>query len=106
MREYQKFSVNDFAMDEYFQSWVLHSNDATEAFWNAFLIDHPEKSTTLNEAREILTNFRLPRYSLSQEEVSKLWQNIKKEKISPDEKLKESFFSRLWQNHVVRIKLF
>ena len=99
MKDYQKFSVNDFAMDEYFQSWVLHSNDAEEAFWRAFQESHPEKCLAIEEARDILINFRLPRYSLSESEVSTLWQNIKRESLTSKEKRFEGYlFKFKWKS--------
>ena len=76
MKNYRNFSVNDFAMDEYFQSWVLHPDENTNAFWNSWKQRHPEKGDEIEEARNILNNFVLPSYTLSPENVSGLWKRI------------------------------
>lgn len=67
-------------MDEFFQSWVLHPDENTHAFWKSWRIRHPEKAAEIEEARDILNNFGLPRYSLPQEHVSELWQKIQQAK--------------------------
>jgi ferric-dicitrate binding protein FerR (iron transport regulator) len=94
LKDYQKFSVNEFAMDEYFQSWILNSDEASETFWKAFIIHHPEKLAVIDEAREILHNFRLPRYLLEEQEISTLWQNIKNQKLAQNEKGSDGFVLR------------
>ena len=40
---YIDFTVNDFALDEYFQCWVLNSGDeSVQHFWESWLLEHPE----------------------------------------------------------------
>ena len=63
-------------MDEYFQSWVLHPDENTNAFWRSWLLSHPEKAAEIEEAKDILSNFSLPHYTLSQDHVSELWKKI------------------------------
>ncbi len=84
VKDYTKFSGREFAMDEYFQSWILQTNKGTDAYWKLFLEDHPEKAEAVEEARDILNHFGFENYSLSEEDVSSLWKNIQsssKEKI-------------------------
>ncbi len=76
VKDYRKFSANDFALDDYFQSWVLHPDDGVDAFWRHWRSRHPEKAAEIDEAREILINFKLHRYSLPPEEVARLWKKI------------------------------
>jgi transmembrane sensor len=78
VKDYRKFSVNDFAMDDYFQAWVLHPDENSEAFWRHWRTKHPEKVAEINEAREILNNFNLRRYALPAENVSNVWSRIQK----------------------------
>ncbi len=79
MKKYQNFSVNDFALDEYFQSWVLTPDENNEAFWRTWLNEHPQKASDAEEARQILHNFNLTRYALPAEDVSELWTRIQQE---------------------------
>jgi len=78
VKDYRTFSVNDFALDEYFQSWVLNPDESSDAFWRQWGAKHPEKASVLDEARLILTNFHLHRYSLPPEQVSQLWKNFQR----------------------------
>ena len=83
MKNYQHFSVNDFALDEYFQSWILNPDENTEASWKSWLREHPEKANEVEEAREILHNFDLTRYTLAPEDVSALWKRIQEDDRVP-----------------------
>ena len=69
-------SVNDFALDDYFQSWVFRPDENTSAYWKLWLLNHPEKAAEIEEAKDILNNFSLPHYSLSQDDISYLWKKI------------------------------
>ncbi len=63
-------------MDDYFQSWVFRPDEQTTAFWKSWLLSHPEKAADIEEAKNILNNFSIPQYSLSQDQVSELWKSI------------------------------
>lgn len=76
MKNYRNFSVNDFAMDDYFQSWIFRPDENTNAFWQSWLLNNPEKAAEITEAKDILNNFALPHYTLSQDNVSELWKSI------------------------------
>jgi transmembrane sensor len=88
-KKYQNFSVPEFAEDDYFQTWVFRPDENSNAFWKAWIQLNPGKSEEIKEAKEILGNFTLPRYSLPQEHVSELWANIQTNKA----KIKSSKFS-------------
>ena len=49
--EYSTFSIDDFIKDEYFQQWVLSTNGLNRAFWDDFILNHPEKELAIREAR-------------------------------------------------------
>ncbi len=76
VKDYRTFSVNDFALDEYFQTWVLRPDEATDAFWRDWMTQNPAKSAEIEEARSILTNFNLKHYTLAPEQVSQLWKKV------------------------------
>ena len=76
VKNYQNFSVNEFAQDDYFQSWVFRPDENTNAFWKSWMLNHPGKATEVEEAKEILNNFTLQRYTLSQDDVSELWKKV------------------------------
>ena len=76
MKNYKNFSVNDFALDEYFQNWVFNPDENSNTFWKSWQLAHPKKTSEIEEARDLLNNFTLPRYTLATEDVSDLWQKI------------------------------
>ncbi len=76
VKNYQNFSVKEFAQDDYFQSWVFRPDENTNDFWKSWVLNHPGKADEVEEAKEILNNFTLPRYTLSQDDVSELWGKI------------------------------
>lgn len=51
---YHNYSVIDFVMDEYFQQWVQHPDQETDAYWNQWLKDHPDKHFEIHEARKLI----------------------------------------------------
>ncbi len=95
MKDYRTFSVNDFALDEYFQAWVLHPDESTDAFWRHWTSMHPEKAPEMDEARAILTNFSLNKYTLPPEQVSQLWRRVQHLNGSGKQP-KRRLFSILW----------
>jgi transmembrane sensor len=77
VKDYTLFSVNDFVMDDCFQTWVLNPTDDNNAFWTAWLIDNPQKSDDVEAARAIIIQLKFTTYSLQADEVSALWDRIK-----------------------------
>ena len=76
VKNYKNFSVSDFAEDDYFQSWVFRPDENTNDFWKFWVLNHPGKAADIEEAKEILNNFTLPHYTLSQDDISELWRKI------------------------------
>lgn len=76
MKDYVHFSVNDFAMDEYFQSWVWSPDAEKNSFWRSWLGAHPQKASEVEEARHILSQLSFPGYKLPEEEVVRVWKRI------------------------------
>lgn len=74
---YLEFSVNDFAMDEYFQSWVFRTgDDSVRLFWESWLMEHPEKREEVAEAKKLLEAVRFSRHELTGDELADLWNRI------------------------------
>ena len=74
---YTDFTVNDFATDEYFQSWVLNTGDeSVRNFWEAWLLEHPDKRQDIEEARRLLSVVKFSNYELGGDELADLWNRI------------------------------
>ena len=74
---YTDFTVNDFATDEYFQSWVFNPGDeSVRNFWEAWLLEHPHKRHDVAEARRLLLSVKFSRYELPGDDLAELWNRI------------------------------
>ncbi len=74
---YSDFSVTDFTLDEYFQSWVFNRGDeSVDRFWKNWILDHPEKSADIAEARRILQAIEFKNHTLTEGELAQLWSRI------------------------------
>lgn len=51
---YVKYLVEDFVLDQSFKDWVLHNQNAQNAFWELWIKHHPEKYEEIKEARKII----------------------------------------------------
>lgn len=89
MKDYARFSVKEFVMDEDFQAWVLDPGGKTDAFWQVWLDENPNKRTELEEARRILLKLNFTRWELTPEDVSDLWTQIRQveTRVSNDQKV-------------------
>src|SRR3546814_537637 len=54
---YEKYSTEDFILDERFQDWVMLGRD--DKFWGIFCRKHPEKSDMVHSAREFIQTLHL-----------------------------------------------
>ncbi|RAV29208.1 FecR family protein [Sinomicrobium soli] len=52
--KYKHYKTVDFCQDEYFQQWVLHPDEDSQQFWEAFLGEHPWQKETVAEAAEMV----------------------------------------------------
>ena len=74
---YTDFTVNDFATDEYFQSWVFNTGDeSVRNFWEAWLLEHPERRQDVAEARTLVGAVKFSNYELGGDELTELWNRI------------------------------
>jgi transmembrane sensor len=50
--QYQNYTEEQFAADEYFQQWVLENNREADTFWNEYITNHPgQRDMILNAKR-------------------------------------------------------
>lgn len=95
MKDYTLYSAKELALDDFFQAWVYNPTDKTHSFWQAWLEEHPYKVSDVEEARAILLQLTFKQFSLSGEEVSGLWGEIKKGKGTVKPK-RPSAFRSFW----------
>ena len=54
MKDYRLFDIYDFLTDNDFIRWVQEGRKEDNEFWNSWLVQHPDKHLTIEEARRIL----------------------------------------------------
>lgn len=52
--DYYQFTVEDLAADEYFRAWICMPKPESDAFWQGFLRDFPERYYQVEEARRLI----------------------------------------------------
>lgn len=75
-------TVEDFVLDPTFQSWVLRNERGSNLKWETFLLNNPEKSALVKEAREFLVALEDIKSvskdtSLSFQAKERLWKEIR-----------------------------
>ena len=77
MKDYGRFSVKDFIMDEYFQLWVFNPVGNIDAYWQRWLDENPDKRSDVEEARMTLLRLNFSSFELPSEDVSYVWNKIR-----------------------------
>lgn len=77
MKDYSKFSVNDFIHDDFFQKWVTKPDARSNAYWAEWLRNNPEKQHDITEAQTIIRHLRFTNNTLSNDEIAGLWSRIR-----------------------------
>lgn len=74
--QYQHFTSTDFALDEYFQRWVISPDEETDSFWDTWLLQYPEKKVDVENARQMIDAFKFKTESLPNDRHQRLYDNI------------------------------
>jgi ferric-dicitrate binding protein FerR (iron transport regulator) len=53
---YTQYTVEDFVLDRNFHQWVTHPDTKSDAFWEIWQYQNPDKVPLLNQARDIILN--------------------------------------------------
>ena len=77
MKDYKDFTANDFILDSFFEAWVMTPDEHSNAFWEQWLKDHPEKAADVEEAKSLMRHLVFSNHALSEKEISDLWVSIK-----------------------------
>lgn len=81
---YTQYSLNDFVLDDYFIKWVKSPDPQTEAFWQNWLKDHPQKKAIIEEARQMVLFFSMPGKQLNEKDKDDLWEQIQSKNARKD----------------------
>lgn len=74
--KYSQYTPEDFVQDEYFQKWILDNDEMTANFWQNWLAKHPEKKTTVKEAKKLIRLMHMDHEKLAKVDFDSMWQHI------------------------------
>ncbi|MDR7132378.1 ferric-dicitrate binding protein FerR (iron transport regulator) [Algoriphagus sp. 4150] len=70
------FSVEDFVLDSDFREWILSPNKQTNLRWELYLQKYPNRINDIQLAREIVLHLPETDFSLNENEIYSLWNQI------------------------------
>ncbi len=73
---YKDYSTEDFIKDEKFINWIKTGDKSLDAYWEGWILSHPEKKQAFMEARILLLNLDFRRDELTPGEKLDLWNKI------------------------------
>jgi ferric-dicitrate binding protein FerR (iron transport regulator) len=74
--DYRLYTAEDFVMDEHFQRWVKGGSPEVDAFWEAWLREHPECRPAVREAERILRGLHFRSDALPPERQVRMYNHI------------------------------
>ena len=76
MKENQ-YTVSDFVMDEYFQSWVLDPGDEKDHYWLTWLKENPGYDETIEEARRTVLLLGFTKDTEANQDLVDVWKKVR-----------------------------
>ena len=76
MRSYKTYTPVDFAQEQSFINWVFQQKKTDVAFWNAWVEQHPERASDIDQARQLVLSFKFKQKGLSKAQEDSLWAKI------------------------------
>lgn len=82
---YRHYQEKDFLADDFFYKWVSSPDAASDAFWQAYLSDFPEKTEEVARARAVLLDMLsiIKKKKATPERKSRVWSHIASATIDP-----------------------
>jgi ferric-dicitrate binding protein FerR (iron transport regulator) len=76
LNQYHLYTIRDFALDEYFQEWVLRPDVKNTWYWENWQKEHPEKKDIVAAAVRLVKSIHFRDYAMPPAEKEALWDNI------------------------------
>lgn len=96
MPSYKHFSSQDFVADDAFINWVTNPSEATDAFWQQWLAQHPHKRNEVEAAAKIVKELSVQPNVFEEDELQANWERIRQKTVSTPAKDKVLAFPRRW----------
>ena len=79
---YQSHTTWQLALDDDFIRWVKTPDAGSNAFWEQFLQDYPERAATVQEARSLLLHYRFAQTPANPAVVERIWEQVQAQGIA------------------------
>ena len=76
---YNTYDVLDFAQDDQFISWVKSADSKNGQLWKAWIKEHPEKASIIEEAKRIVLGIKVEEQEPPLAKIQTLWDKIETE---------------------------
>jgi len=76
--DYSKFTSEDFLKDKYFLKSIKTPTKESNAFWEELLLTKKIQKKEFRVAKSIILSANIPHHTISEEELSELWNKIEK----------------------------
>jgi len=76
--DYSKFTSEDFLKDKYFLKSIKTPTKESNAFWEEQLLTEKIREKEFRVAKNIILSANIPHHTISEEELSELWNKIEK----------------------------
>jgi len=99
--KHEEFSLTNLIRDDAFIQWVKSPDEEANAYWEALMLQNPEKKKLIEMAREYVlliavdTGSHIP----TDEQSRKMWQSVKESTIQHTEETGEATSQRLVVHH-------
>ncbi|WP_266206056.1 FecR family protein [Pontibacter kalidii] len=74
--KYQNYRASDFAADEDFIKWVQQPTEEMDAFWDAYLQEHPWQRTAVQEARKMVLHLSEDSWPAADTALDEVWEQL------------------------------
>lgn len=103
---YETFTAVDFALDERFRRWVRAPSPETDAFWTAFLDQHPNQRATVAEARLLVGRLKVNAETASPERLQQVWDRIQQDTQTNynDQQAERTRVLSLWRSYTTPLR--
>lgn len=98
-RDYAHYTLSDFLEDDSFIQWVIRPDGRSNAFWQAFIVQYPQKEKVVHEASAILRVYRSQSFFANEEHRDEVWKRIgstiHQQTISPAKTIRFPLYARI-----------
>ena len=70
-KDYTQHKAADFATDDLFRAWVFENDSKIHAFWRYFLLENPDQTNEIEDARKLLKAVWASQPSISEAEIDR-----------------------------------